>query len=144
MTHSRFAWVTFIVLVAAWAVLGTQFDTDAWVVHPLSQWVTVIAAVAPLVFILTCSALSFLGGNKWWTTNIGVNLIWMQLCALCSNGLLAWAVLFHGGLINQPPTAWAYLGGLLASAIIITWRSLIFISADRHRRAKEQEAAVTQ
>lgn len=125
------AWVIGVLAVAVWAVLGYFFDSSphlGW----LPNWAVIIAATAPLAFIAAYTLMGILGAAKWWQTTLGVNMVWMKASVLCTNGILAWVVLFNHGLINTPGIAWAYIGGLLAGAAIITWRGVMFLRAYRH------------
>lgn len=133
MKSSRGAWIAAAALVAAWVILGRFFDSSphlGW----LPVWVQVAAAAAPLFFVIVYTALGVTGGAKWWRTNLGVNMVWMKLAVFTTAGSIAWAILFNHGLINTPLAAWIYIGGSLASAIIITWRSVIFLRAELWRR----------
>ena len=53
--------------------------------------------------------------------------MWLQIADISTNGLIAWAVWFNNGLLNTPALAWAYIGGLLAGALIISWRAVIWL-----------------
>ena len=146
MKASRTAWAAAAALIAAWVILGALFDTSThlgW----LPGWATVISVAAPAAWIGVYTAQGVLGPGKWWQSDVGVNMVWLEAAAVFTNGMLAWAVLFHHGLINTPPLAWAYIGGLLAGAAIITWRSVIWLRAYRHEppvltRVRELEAEV--
>ena len=130
MKQSRTAWVTAAALLTAWAVLGFLFDTSThlgW----LPKWATVISVLAPATWIGVYTAQGIIGPGKWWQSDLGTNMVWLEAAAVFTNGMLAWAVLFNHGMINTPPLAWAYIGGLLAGAAIITWRSLIWLRAFR-------------
>jgi len=85
------------------------------------------------------TGLGLAGGAQWWKNDVGVNLVWLEIAAICDNGLLAWAVVFNHGILNTPYLAWTFVGGLLAGAIIITWRSVIFFRADLFRRRGENQ-----
>ena len=140
------AWVIGGAAVAAWAVLGYFFDASphlGWV----PNWAVIISVAAPLAFIAIYTVLGILGPGKWWQTSLGINMVWMKGALVATNGILAWAVLFNHGLINSPGVAWAYVGGLLAGAAIICWRSVIWIRGWRKEsplltRIHELEAEV--
>lgn len=125
------AWVVGAGLVVAWTVLGYLFDTSphlGW----LPKWSLAAAVLAPAAWILIYTVQGISGPGKWWESDLGTNMVWLETAAILTNGLVAWAVFFHGGILNAPGLAWAYVGGLLAGALIITWRSIIWVRAYRH------------
>jgi hypothetical protein len=127
------AWIIAPIYIAAWVVLGLFFDTSThlgW----LPAWIQVAAASCPALFVVLYTVLGLTGGAKWWKTDVGTNFVWLELAVFTTAGSIAWAVLFNHGLINTPLRAWIYLGGSLAGAIIITWRSVIFLRAEMWRR----------
>jgi hypothetical protein len=131
---SRTAWIIAPIAVAAWVVLGHFYATSprlGW----LPDWVQVAAAVCPLAFVILYTVLGLTGGAKWWRTDMGTNFVWLELAVFTTAGSVAWAVLFAHGLINTPLRAWIYIGGSLAGAVIITWRSAIFLRAELWRRS---------
>lgn len=124
------AWTVGPALLAAWVVLGHFYDSSpalAW----LPKWALAAAVLAPAFFIATYTALGVLGPGKWWKTDIGINMVWLELATIGTTGWIAWAAFFNHGELNTPVQAWAYIGGLLAGATIITWRSVIFLRAYR-------------
>lgn len=130
MKGSRFAWGTAAVLVAAWAVLGYFFEHSphlGW----LPKWVIAASVLAPLAWITLYTAQGVLGAGKWWKSDLGTNMVWLESVVVFTNGMLLWAQWFNHGSINTPTEAWLYLGGLLAGVVIISWRSVIWLRGYR-------------
>lgn len=130
MKRSGRAWAVFAVLVAAWAVLGYFFEHSphlGW----LPRWVISASVLAPLAWIGLYTVQGILGPGKWWKTDLGVNMVWLESAVVFTNGMLLWAQFFNHGEINTPTEAWLYLGGLLAGVVIISWRSVIWLRSYR-------------
>ena len=81
--------------------------------------------------------LGLAGGAKWWRNHVGTNIVSLELAAVCTSGNIAWAFIFNHGELVNPVLGWAYIGGLLAGALVITWRSVIWLRADRYARQQE-------
>jgi len=128
MKGTRTAWIAGPSLVALWAVAGFFFDSSthlSW----LPKWSLAAVVLIPLAFIALYTAQGLAGPGKWWRTDVGTNLVWLLIAVVFGHGLIAWAVFFHGGLINTPGMAWAYIGSLLAETLIVIWRSVIWLRA---------------
>lgn len=138
MKPSRLAWITGVILVAVWVVLGFFFDESTTALTWLARISQAADTIAPLLFVLLYTTLGLTGGAKWWKTDVGTNIVWLELAVVCTGGILAWAFLFNHGDLNNPVLGWAYIGGLLAGALIITWRSVIWLRADRYARRHEE------
>lgn len=112
--------------IAAWAVLGFYFDTS-----PHLGWLPMYAlgasTVAPLLFVILYTALGIAGGARWWQSDVGTNIVWLELAAFIDHAFIFWAVLFNHGILNEPWQAWAYVGCQFAAAAIVTWRSVIWL-----------------
>jgi hypothetical protein len=146
MKRARTAWITGPALVIAWVVLGHFYDAStvmAW----LPKWALAAAVIAPAFFIASYTFQGLAGPGKWWKTDMGVNMVWLEAATIGTTGWIAWAAFFHRGELDTPAQAWGYVGGLLAGAAIITWRSVIFFRAYRREppllaRVRELEAEV--
>jgi hypothetical protein len=148
MKGSRAAWIAGPVLVAAWTVLGF-FYADSAALTWLPKWSLASSVLAPLAFVAVYTVQGLLGPGKWWQTDVGTNLVWLLIAVICGNGLITWAVLFNNGLINTPGMAWAFVGGKFAEALIICWRSVIWMRGYRKEsplitRLRELEAEVAK
>ena len=139
MKRARLAWCTGVGLVAAWVILGVFLDHNAVALTWLARVAQTAGTVCPLAFILLYTALGLVGGAKWWKTDIGTNIVWLEAAVVCTSGILAWAFIFNHGSLTNPILGWAYIGGLLAAAFIITWRSVIWLRADLWARRRERE-----
>jgi hypothetical protein len=129
--RSRPAWVIAAVLVAAWVVAGITWDSSESVVHNLTDVSLVAAVLCPAAFIVIYTVMGLTGSAKWWRNDIGTNIVWMQLAEVMTLGILAYSVVFHSGQLLSPALVWAYIGGLLAGAVITVWRSVIWLRAYR-------------
>lgn len=128
MKRSRLAWVVAAGLLAAWAVLGYFFESSphlGW----LPKWVIIASVLAPVAWIGLYTAQGLLGPGKWWQSDLGVNMVWLETAVVFTNGMLLWAAFFNHGAIDTPTEAWLYLGGLLAGVAVISWRSVIWLRA---------------
>lgn len=138
------AWTLGPALLAAWVVLGYFFDTSAhlgW----LPKWALIASVAAPLAWIVLYTVQGLRGHGKWWKSDVGTNLVWLELAVVFTNGMIAWAQFFNHGLLNTPLQAWCYIGGVLAGVGIIAWRSVIWLRGYRREppllaRVRELEA----
>ena len=148
MKGSGKAWAVAAVLLAAWVAAGFFFDTSprlGW----LPKWALVASVVAPAAWIAIYTVQGFTGPGKWWQSDVGTNMVWLEIAAIFTSGMIAWAQFFNHGLINTPLQAWCYIGGVLAGVAIITWRSVIWLRAFRTEppllaRIRELEAVVAE
>lgn len=144
MKTSRAAWIAGPVLLLTWAVLGYFFENSPhldW----LPKWVVIASVLAPLGWIALYTVQGLSGAGKWWQSDLGVNMVWLESAVVFTNGMLLWAQWFNHGAIDTPTEAWLYLGGLLAGVAIISWRSVIWLRGYRKEppllaRVRELEA----
>lgn len=150
MNRSARAWVVLGVLLAVWVGLGFWVVSSPHGLGTLSwllKWALGLSVLAPAVWIAVYTVQGFLGPGKWWKSDLGTNMVWLEGAAICTNGVVAWALIFQSG--DSPGEVWAYIGGLLAGVLIITWRSVIWLRAFRQEPAlvtkvRELEAEVTR
>lgn len=128
MKRARWAWAVAAVLLAGWVAAGALFDRSTHLTW-LPKWALGASVLAPAVWIAVYTAQGLTGAGKWWKSDVGTNMVWLETAAIFTNGMVAWAVFFHGGLLNTPTLAWMYVGGLIAGALVITWRSVIWLRA---------------
>jgi hypothetical protein len=121
-----------LALVAGWTVAGLFFADHLQSIPWLPKWGIVIAVAAPLLWIGIYTVQGIFGRGKWWQSDLGTNLVWLEAAAVVNGGTLVWAVFFHQGSIDTPISSWTYIGGLYAGAVIITWRSVIWLRTSRH------------
>lgn len=130
MRRARTAWVVAAILLAAYVVLGFWGSANAGVVGPMAKWGIVAACISPILFIVVYTVIGLTRTGKkgrWWGNDLGVTLVWAEIAILAQSGPLAWAFLLHHGQLTGPLAAWIYLGGLIASPLIIAWRAVVFI-----------------
>ncbi len=132
MKQSRTAWIAAPILLITWIVLGYFFDNSSslgW----LPKWAVAAAVIAPAAWIFIYTFQGLVGIGKWWQNDVGTNMVWLEIAAIGGNGYIAWAQFFNHGLLNTPAQAWGYIGCLIAGALIITWRSIIWLGRSRHQ-----------
>lgn len=140
------AWIIAGVAIAIWTALGAFFDTSThlgW----LPDYALGASTIVPLAFVLLYTVLGFLGGAKWWQNDVGTNIVWLMIADTVDHAFIFWAVLFNGGILNQPWQAWAYIGCQFAAAAIVAWRAVIWLRGWRKEppllaRIRELEAEI--
>jgi hypothetical protein len=141
------AWIVAAVLLAAWVAAGFFFDTSphlGW----LPKWALTASVLAPLAWIAIYTIQGLAGHGKWWQSDLGTNMVWLELAVIFTNGMIGWAAFFNHGELNTPIQAWCYIGGILAGIAVITWRSVIWLRVGRREppllaRVHELENEVT-
>jgi hypothetical protein len=86
MKGSVRAWAAGAVLLATWVVLGVFFDASpslGW----LPKWALIASVLAPLAFIAIYTVQGLTGPGKWWRTDVGVNIVWLELVVVWNNGI---------------------------------------------------------
>lgn len=87
----------------------------------------VMACIASLAFIVIYTLLGLRPGRAgWWTNLTGYSLMVLSGAIFAKEAVLAWAVLFHHGLINTAPSAWLFVGttwllGLAMLSLCLLW-----------------------
>lgn len=103
-----------------WAILAA--GAVAWVIlgFTLPQTINLndvfnVAALccffAALLFIVVYTVAGLAGPAKWWRNNIGTYLVLAAGSVLAIVGPVAFAVLFHHGMIDTWWWAWSWVGG---------------------------------
>lgn len=147
MQSARRANVVALVLVAIYTVLGFYEYHHPGNLTWLPRAALTLAVIAPIAWIMIYTVQGWLGHGKWWRTDLGTNLVWMQIAVLCSDGLVGYSQWFSHGLLDTFTEAWIYIGGVLASIIVITWRSVIWLRNyrfDPRAEVRELQAQVAE
>jgi hypothetical protein len=130
------AWVIAAVLVIAWAALGPLYAGDGPLDNLLAKIGAIAACAVPLTFIVVYTAIGIAGAAKWWRWDIGTCLVLFMAGVIAQNLPLAWAFIFHHGMLNTPVDVWTYLGGLLGGSILIGWCTRIWLRI--HLRSRKE------
>lgn len=127
MKSARLANIAGLVLAAAW------FAAGMWVnAHPpgpewLPKWALTFAVISPLAWIIIYTVQGVMGYGKWWRTDLGTNMVWMETGIIWTTGIILWAQWFNHGELNTFWQGWIYLGGVIAGGLVINWRSVIWL-----------------
>lgn len=114
-------WAGLGAAVAVWLVLGFTLPqtinlNDIFNVAALS------AFFAALAFIAVYTIAGLTGPAKWWRSNVGTYLVLAAVSVLLIVAPIAFAVMFHHGLLNTWWWAWTYVcAHFLAAAM---WAAL--------------------
>lgn len=146
MKSARTANLIGLALIGLWALIG-------WLVYPggtdtewLPKWALTFAVISPLAWIILYTACGFLGRGKWWRSDVGTNMVWMETAIVWTTGMILWAQWFNHGELDTYLQAWMYLGGVIAGGIVINWRSWIWLRNFRYdsgaeiRKLREENA----
>ncbi|HEY7432003.1 MAG TPA: hypothetical protein VH641_14875 [Streptosporangiaceae bacterium] len=111
-------WAALAAAAAGWVVAGICWGgrADGNLLYNIAA---ITACAAALLFIGVYTVLGVTGPAKWWRNDLGSLLVLAVASQLPMTGTITWAVLFHGGLVNTLPLAWALIGGTWASALVI-------------------------
>jgi hypothetical protein len=111
-------WAVLAVMVAAWVVLGFTLPGQAVNLNDVYDVAALAAFGAALLFIVVYTIAGLTGPAKWWRNNIGTYLVLAAGSVLFIVGPVAFAVLFHHGLLDTWWWAWAYTGGHFLTAVM--------------------------
>lgn len=127
MKSARTANITAVLLIAGWCAAGLYFRSHQQPLAWLPKTSLTIAVLSPLAWILLYTSQGLFGHGKWWRTDVGTNMVWLETTVVWTSGMILWSQWFNHGLLNTFAQAWAYIGGVLAGAVVINWRSVIWL-----------------
>jgi hypothetical protein len=122
-------WVTAAVLLAVWAVTGIIWANNPGVVAALENVAIVVATVAPVVFIAVYTALGLAGFGKWWRTDLGLTFVFVEIAFAGVIMPRFLSAIFGIGSPSDPWYRWVNIGGLVAGALVVLWRTAIWARA---------------
>jgi hypothetical protein len=129
------AWIVIVVLVAAWVCTGMMLShahahVGRLVVDLYEVGILGVPASA-LMFIGLYTYLGFRSQKeaRWWRNPIGMAIVTPYFALIATDFVLAWAQLFHGGLLDTFTPVWIDVGGLLFGMGLLTWRAYIWLRA---------------
>lgn len=127
MRSARNANIAGVFLVAGWVVAGWLVRSHAAWLSWLPKWALAFAVISPVAWIILYTAMGLLGYGKWWRSDLGTNMVWMETAVVWTSGVILWSQWFNHGELNTFDQAWLYLGGVIASGLVINWRSVIWL-----------------
>ena len=136
-------WPLIGVLNAAYIMLGFAEDTNGRLISDAYDVAIVALPCSAALFILTYTALGFLGAAKWWRTDFGNRLVLFPYAIFVATATLAWAQLFHHGLLNTPLASWIYLGGIVQAPVVLLWGIPLWVRAFRDGNGHDDGKSAT-
>lgn len=135
-------WVVLAAVVAAYAITGLFLGKHANdnLLYNIGALATCVTAV---LFIVIYTILGLRGPAKWWRNLTGTSIVIAVASLIASYGEIAWAVLFHHGLVDTPAEAWILIGGVYLSFIGVLGLSWLWLgyrhnwSQDKNSKDKE-------
>lgn len=122
-------WALMAALGATWAVLGHLWDSSTLAISIFSKIGIIGTPVAVVLFMIIYGVV-----GKWWRTDFGNRLVMLPVATMWLALMLLWAVLFHGGKIDTPITAWLYTGGYLFQSGMLFWGCFLWLREARSGR----------
>ena len=101
---------------AVWLVLGFCLPEQSTNLNDVFNVAALATFAAALLFIVVYTVAGLTGPAKWWRNNVGTYLVLAAASVMAIVGPTAYAVLFHGGVIDTWWLAWAYVGGHFLAA----------------------------
>lgn len=128
-------------LIAA-AVIGAYVAAGwLWAAEADGNLLYNIAAIgscaAAVMFVAVYTVLGLTGPAKWWRNTFGSALVIAVGSQIPTSGVIAYAVLFHGGLVNTVPLAWALIGGTYLTGLMILALSWMWLWEGTIRRGQD-------
>ena len=120
-------WASFGLVVVAYVSFGFTPLAARVNGNDFYNVASLTACGAAILFIATYTVAGFLGYGKWWRNDVGSLLVLAVAATLPTSGLIAWAVLFHHGLVNTVQLAWILIGGTCLQAMMILGLDWIWI-----------------
>lgn len=127
MRSARTANLVAVFLVIAWFAAGLFFSGHQQLLNWLPKWALSFAVISPVAWIGLYTVQGLRGHGKWWQTDLGTNMVWMETAVVWSSGMILWSQWFNHGQLDTFAQAWVYLGGVIASGLVINWRSVLWI-----------------
>lgn len=127
MKSGRAANLIAVFLVIGWWAAALYFRNHQALLAWLPKWSLAIAVLSPVAWITLYTVQGWLGHGKWWRTDLGTNMVWMETVIVWTSGVILWAQFFNHGSLDTFTQAWCYLGGVIGSIIVINWRSVIWL-----------------
>ena len=126
-------WAGLAAFAVAWAVAGFALpvSTDGNLLFAVAS---VAAFFASFGFVLTYTVAGLRGPAKWWRNDVGTFLVLAVAAQLAVVGVPAFAVMFHHGMINTRWWAWAWIGGVFMSAVMVAGLSWLYLRSVLSRR----------
>lgn len=119
-------WVIVVTVIVAYMAAGWKYAAHA-PANLLFDIGTLGTFFAAVLFIAVYTALGLRGPAKWWQNDVGVNLVLAVAALLPVTGPLAWAVIFHHGLLDTPLDVWIEIGGMFMSCLMILGLSWLWL-----------------
>jgi hypothetical protein len=129
-------WTALAVLIAAYALAGLLFSKhiNGNLLYNIGALGTCITAI---LFVTIYTVMGLRGPAKWWRNLTGTSIVIAVASLIASYGEIAWAVVFHKGLVDTPAEAWILIGGTYLSFIGVLGLSWLWLGY-RHTHFDEK------
>ena len=120
-------WAALGAAAVVWLVLGLTVPQQDINLNDVFNGVALAAFFSALAFCVVYTVAGLLGPAKWWRNNIGTYLVLAAASVMAIVGPVAYAVLFHHGVIDTFWLGWAYVGGHFLAAVMWGLLALVWI-----------------